>query len=104
MTMANIDLNIQTEFVRNAYYIAYRLQSSGMLLPMELLDPNVRFTMESSTSSDIKTKLGLRLLRIVNHLKILDGDIPNGSTSAFRWKKRSDQRFFRSFDFYRHLY
>jgi len=93
MTMSNIDLSIQAEYIRNSYYIAYRMQANGTLIPLDQMDPAARTTMENLITTDIKTKLALRMARIVDHLKVLDGVNADGTASPFSWRNRSDKRF-----------
>jgi len=76
-----------------AYYIAYRTRPNGTLIPLDQMDPQTRSSMESLISTDIKTKLALRLGRIINHLKVLDGTDISGNATPFSWQARSDKRF-----------
>ena len=88
VALTNLDMSLQAEYIRQSYYISYRQQGDGSLIPLARMNPSSRATMDDLINHDIKRTLKERLSRIIQHLKVLDG-----SSSNYSWRKRSDARF-----------
>jgi hypothetical protein len=93
MLLMNLDLNLQAEYIRMLYYIAYLSDPSnpnGLLKDVSTLDPAVADEMfnliEQETKLVVKERIGEQDL--IQHLKVLDG--LNGNMS---WRQKSDSLF-----------
>jgi len=100
LAIANIDMNLQYEYISMIYKIAYLSGPDGTLNDISSLDPATRSTLEQLVENDSQFALRTRVSDILNHVVILDG-----SAALSSWKQLSDARFsglnsyWRTFDY-----